>query len=78
MKIRREKVARKAIGTCTTSKAPFKCTLTKIRQDPPAEYVRRPIDYSLLDHVGHGNKIQVSCHGDACWYRFSFPVIIKC
>ncbi|VDL33131.1 unnamed protein product [Hymenolepis diminuta] len=58
MKIRREKVARKAIGTCTTSKAPFKCTLTKIRQDPPAEYVRRPIDYSLLDHVGHGNKIQ--------------------
>ncbi|KAM3182633.1 hypothetical protein ACTXT7_011922 [Hymenolepis weldensis] len=58
MKIRREKVARKAIGTCTTSKAPFKCTLTKIRQDPPGEYVRRPIDYSLLDHVGHGNRIQ--------------------
>nr|CDS31754.1 abl interactor 2 [Hymenolepis microstoma] len=56
VKIRREKVARKAIGTCTTSKAPVKCTLTKIRQDPPAEYVRRPIDYSLLDGIGHGSR----------------------
>ncbi|VDM17583.1 unnamed protein product [Hydatigera taeniaeformis] len=58
VKIRREKVARKAIGSCTASKVLVKCTLTKIRQDPPMEYVRRPIDYSILDHIGHGTRSQ--------------------
>ncbi|CDS42257.1 abl interactor 2 [Echinococcus multilocularis] len=58
VKIRREKVARKAIGSCTASKVPVKCTLTKVRQDPPMEYVRRPIDYSILDHIGHGTRSQ--------------------
>ncbi|KAM7537325.1 hypothetical protein Aperf_G00000076226 [Anoplocephala perfoliata] len=58
VKIRREKVARKAIGSCTTSKVPVKCTLTKIPQDPPAEYVRRPIDYTLLDYIGRGTRTQ--------------------
>ncbi|KAL5970569.1 Abl interactor 2, partial [Taenia solium] len=58
VKIRREKVARKAIGSCTVSKVPVKCTLTKIRQDPPMDYVRRPIDYSILDNIGHGTRSQ--------------------
>ncbi|VDN25065.1 unnamed protein product [Dibothriocephalus latus] len=60
LKIRQEKVARKAIGSCTVSKVPVKYANSKMRQEPPADFVRRPIDYTALDHIGHGFKSQVS------------------
>ncbi|KAL7064445.1 hypothetical protein AAHC03_05665 [Spirometra sp. Aus1] len=58
LKIRQEKVARKAIGSCTVSKVPVKYAHSKLRQEPPADIIRRPIDYSVLDHIGHGFKSQ--------------------
>lgn len=59
IKVRREKVARKAIGSLTLPKVPVKYKHIKLKQEQPQDYTRRPINYTILDHVGHGSKLQV-------------------
>uniref|UniRef100_A0A672JD27 Abl interactor 2 n=1 Tax=Salarias fasciatus TaxID=181472 RepID=A0A672JD27_SALFA len=57
--IHKEKVARREIGILTTNKNT--CRSHKIMAPPnperPVRYVRKPIDYSVLDDIGHGVKV---------------------
>uniref|UniRef100_UPI001CD8A969 abl interactor 2-like n=1 Tax=Solea senegalensis TaxID=28829 RepID=UPI001CD8A969 len=56
--VHNEKVARREIGILTTNKNT--CRSHKIvapaDQERALRYIRKPIDYSALDHVGHGVK----------------------
>ncbi|XP_028284389.1 abl interactor 1-like isoform X4 [Parambassis ranga] len=56
--IHKEKVARREIGILTTNKNT--CRTHKIiapgNMERPVRYIRKPIDYTLLDDVGHGVK----------------------
>ncbi|VDP90991.1 unnamed protein product [Echinostoma caproni] len=52
--VHQEKVSRKAIGSCTNPKVPIIFQHECSHPEPPPKYIRRPIDYSLLDAVGHG------------------------
>lgn len=57
--IHKEKVARREIGVLTTNKCVVRTAKVK-RPDvdeKPVKYVRKPIDYSLMDDVGHGVKL---------------------
>ncbi|CAL8090988.1 unnamed protein product [Calicophoron daubneyi] len=56
--IHQEKVARKAIGSCTTTKVQVNYQHGDMNPEPPQKYIRRPIDYSLLDNIGHGVHLQ--------------------
>uniref|UniRef100_A0A915JK49 Abl-interactor homeo-domain homologous domain-containing protein n=1 Tax=Romanomermis culicivorax TaxID=13658 RepID=A0A915JK49_ROMCU len=52
--------ARREIGVLTTNKANVKQykIITPARQEKPKSYIRRNIDYSILDDLGHGVRIQ--------------------
>nr|XP_046259600.1 abl interactor 2-like isoform X4 [Scatophagus argus] len=56
--IHKEKVARREIGILTTNKNT--CRSHKIiapaNPERPVRYIRKPIDYSVLDDIGHGVK----------------------
>jgi len=54
--IHKEKVARREIGVLTTNKSSSRQykILAPANQERPIKYVRRPIDYSALDDIGHG------------------------
>ncbi|XP_035460191.1 abl interactor 2-like isoform X4 [Scophthalmus maximus] len=56
--IHKEKVARREIGILTTNKNT--CRSHKIvapaSQERPVRYIRKPIDYGVLDDTGHGVK----------------------
>jgi hypothetical protein len=57
--IHKEKVARREIGILTTNKCCVKNPKVK-RPDvdeKPVKYIRRPIDYAMLDDIGHGVKL---------------------
>lgn len=56
--IHEEKVARKAIGSCTVSKVPIIYQHDLIQPEPPLKYIRRSIDYSILENIGHGISSQ--------------------
>lgn len=60
--IHREKVARREIGLFTANKRTNR--IPKILYPPnperPTKYIRKPIDYSILDDVGHGVKFAPS------------------
>ncbi|KAL3312381.1 Abl interactor 1 [Cichlidogyrus casuarinus] len=49
----REKVARKAIGTCTVEKSAMNYS-NDYQPEVIQKYIRRPIDYSLFDGIGFG------------------------
>jgi len=57
--IHREKVARREIGILTTNKASNRQykIIAPANPERPAKYVRKPIDYSVLDDIGHGVKL---------------------
>lgn len=57
--IHKEKVARREIGVLTTSKNTTRQhrIIAPANQERPIKYIRKPIDYSVLDDVGHGVKI---------------------
>ncbi|KAF7257075.1 hypothetical protein EG68_06049 [Paragonimus skrjabini miyazakii] len=57
-KLRMEKVARKAIGSCTVTKTPILFQHDSIPPEPPQKYIRRPVDFTLLDSIGHGVHLQ--------------------
>lgn len=60
--ILREKVARREIGLFTANKRPNRLPKILYPANPerPTKYIRKPIDYSVLDDVGHGVKIAPS------------------
>lgn len=56
VQIHKEKVARREIGVLTANKVSsrqFKI-VAPINPEKPIKYVRKPIDYSILDEIGHG------------------------
>ena len=61
MAIHKEKVARREIGVLTTNKSFFKPPGVKTpgiifpdQPEKPVKYIRKPIDYTILDGVGAG------------------------
>ncbi|XP_042911583.1 abl interactor 2 [Parasteatoda tepidariorum] len=54
----KEKVARREIGVLTTNKntARHHKILAPANQERPVKYIRKPIDYQVLDDIGHGVK----------------------
>ncbi|KAI1280841.1 Abl interactor 2 [Halotydeus destructor] len=56
--IHKEKVARREIGILTTNKVNPRQHKILVPANPerPIKYIRKPIDYSLLDEIGHGVK----------------------
>lgn len=60
--IHREKVARREIGLFTANKRPNRLPKILYPQNPerPTKYIRKPIDYTILDDVGHGVKLAPS------------------
>ncbi|CAD7084509.1 unnamed protein product [Hermetia illucens] len=54
--IHKEKVARREIGVLTANKVSCRQykIVAPINPEKPIKYVRKPIDYSLLDEIGHG------------------------
>lgn len=60
--IHREKIARREIGLFTANKRPNRIPKIIYPANPerPIKYTRKPIDYSILDEVGHGVKIAPS------------------
>ncbi len=57
--IHKEKVARREIGILTTNKNTSRThkIIAAANPERPVRYIRKPIDYSLLDDVGHGVKV---------------------
>ncbi|XP_070969569.1 abl interactor 2-like isoform X9 [Oncorhynchus clarkii lewisi] len=56
--IHKEKVARREIGILTTNKNTSRThkIIAPANPERPVRYIRKPIDYSLLDDMGHGVK----------------------
>ncbi|XP_051909914.1 abl interactor 1a isoform X13 [Hippocampus zosterae] len=56
--IHKEKVARREIGILTTNKNTARThkIIAPANVERPVRYIRKPIDYALLDDVGHGVK----------------------
>lgn len=56
--IHKEKIARREIGILTTNKNTTRQhkILAPSTQERPIKYIRKPVDYSLLDDIGHGVK----------------------
>ncbi|XP_058520866.1 abl interactor 2 isoform X27 [Ochotona princeps] len=56
--IHKEKVARREIGILTTNKNTSRThkIIAPANLERPVRYIRKPIDYTLLDDIGHGVK----------------------
>ncbi|XP_069552618.1 abl interactor 1a isoform X7 [Brachyistius frenatus] len=56
--IHKEKVARREIGILTTNKNTARThkIIAPANMERPVRYIRKPIDYTVLDDVGHGVK----------------------
>ncbi|XP_037573889.1 abl interactor 2 isoform X3 [Dermacentor silvarum] len=65
--IHKEKVARREIGVLTANKSTLRQhkILAPASQERPVKYIRRPIDYTLLDEVGHGLRTSSAGNGGA-------------
>uniref|UniRef100_A0A3B3UXZ1 Abl interactor 2 n=1 Tax=Poecilia latipinna TaxID=48699 RepID=A0A3B3UXZ1_9TELE len=57
--IHKEKVARREIGILTTNKNTSRShkIIAPANLERPVRYIRKPIDYSVLDDTGHGVKV---------------------
>lgn len=58
--IHKEKVARREIGILTTNKNTSRThkIIAPANPERPVRYIRKPIDYNMLDDIGHGVKVQ--------------------
>uniref|UniRef100_A0A8B9PQA6 t-SNARE coiled-coil homology domain-containing protein n=1 Tax=Apteryx owenii TaxID=8824 RepID=A0A8B9PQA6_APTOW len=58
--IHKEKVARREIGILTTNKNTSRThkIIAPANMERPVRYIRKPIDYTVLDDVGHGVKVR--------------------
>ncbi|XP_039733541.1 abl interactor 1 isoform X12 [Pteropus medius] len=63
--IHKEKVARREIGILTTNKNTSRThkIIAPANMERPVRYIRKPIDYTVLDDVGHGVKWLKAKHG---------------
>ncbi|CAH2282232.1 abl interactor 1 isoform X4 [Pelobates cultripes] len=63
--IHKEKVARREIGILTTNKNTARShkIIAPANMERPVRYIRKPIDYTVLDDVGHGVKWLKAKHG---------------
>uniref|UniRef100_A0A3Q3NBU7 Abl-interactor 2b n=1 Tax=Mastacembelus armatus TaxID=205130 RepID=A0A3Q3NBU7_9TELE len=59
--IHKEKVARREIGILTTNKNTSRThkIIAPANPERPVRYIRKPIDYSMLDDMGHGVKVAI-------------------
>ncbi|XP_077958587.1 abl interactor 2b isoform X11 [Gasterosteus aculeatus] len=59
--IHKEKVARREIGILTTNKNTSRThkIIAPANPERPVRYIRKPVDYSMLDDMGHGVKAGV-------------------
>uniref|UniRef100_A0A8D3DV36 Abl interactor 1-like n=1 Tax=Scophthalmus maximus TaxID=52904 RepID=A0A8D3DV36_SCOMX len=66
--IHKEKVARREIGILTTNKNTSRThkIIAPGNMERPVRYIRKPIDYTLLDDVGHGVKTLNSLYLSLC------------
>uniref|UniRef100_A0A8C1TET9 Abl-interactor 2a n=1 Tax=Cyprinus carpio TaxID=7962 RepID=A0A8C1TET9_CYPCA len=57
--IHKEKVARREIGILTTNKNTSRThkIIAPANPERPVRYIRKPMDYSTLDDIGHGVKV---------------------
>ncbi|KAM9305245.1 abl interactor 2 isoform 1-T1 [Gastrophryne carolinensis] len=57
--IHKEKVARREIGILTTNKNTSRThkIIAPANMERPVRYIRKPIDYTILDDTGHGVKV---------------------
>ncbi|XP_054607037.1 abl interactor 1a isoform X13 [Nothobranchius furzeri] len=65
--IHKEKVARREIGILTTNKNTARThkIIAPSNVERPVRYIRKPIDYTVLDDVGHGVKwLKAKQHGN--------------
>ncbi|XP_007665953.1 abl interactor 1 isoform X6 [Ornithorhynchus anatinus] len=64
--IHKEKVARREIGILTTNKNTSRThkIIAPANMERPVRYIRKPIDYTMLDDVGHGVKWLKAKHGN--------------
>ncbi|XP_014894066.1 abl interactor 1a isoform X11 [Poecilia latipinna] len=65
--IHKEKVARREIGILTTNKNTARThkIIAPTNLERPVRYIRKPIDYNVLDDVGHGVKwLKAKQHGN--------------
>ncbi|XP_030254489.1 abl interactor 1a isoform X9 [Sparus aurata] len=65
--IHKEKVARREIGILTTNKNTARThkIIAPANMERPVRYIRKPIDYNVLDDVGHGVKwLKAKQHGN--------------
>ena len=59
--IHKEKVARREIGILTTNKNTSRThkIIAPANLERPVRYIRKPIDYTILDDIGHGVKVSI-------------------
>ncbi|CAO2594775.1 Abl interactor 1 [Lemmus lemmus] len=64
--IHKEKVARREIGILTTNKNTSRThkIIAPANMERPVRYIRKPIDYTVLDDVGHGVKVSILYYGN--------------
>ncbi|XP_028821023.1 abl interactor 1a isoform X8 [Denticeps clupeoides] len=65
--IHKEKVARREIGILTTNKNTSRThkIIAPANVERPVRYIRKPVDYTVLDDVGHGVKwLKAKQHGN--------------
>ncbi|XP_035265969.1 abl interactor 2-like isoform X20 [Anguilla rostrata] len=57
--IHKEKVARREIGILTTNKNTSRThkIIAPANPERPVRYIRKPVDYNVLDDIGHGVKV---------------------
>lgn len=72
--IHKEKVARREIGILTTNKNTARThkIIAPANMERPVRYIRKPIDYTVLDDVGHGVKVTISSLFFVFWDLFCF------
>uniref|UniRef100_A0A674ITI7 ABI gene family member 3 n=1 Tax=Terrapene triunguis TaxID=2587831 RepID=A0A674ITI7_9SAUR len=60
--VHKEKVARREIGTLTVCKRPphYQKIIYPTYQEPLEAYYRKPLNFSILDDVGHGIKVRIN------------------
>ena len=75
--IHKEKVARREIGVLTTNKTTTRPQGVKNpgiifpdQPERPIKYVRKPIDYSCFDEIGHGVKVNITFLTIFLWQYF--------
>uniref|UniRef100_A0A8C9WRE0 Abl interactor 2 n=1 Tax=Scleropages formosus TaxID=113540 RepID=A0A8C9WRE0_SCLFO len=59
--IHKEKVARREIGILTTNKNTSRThkIIAPANPERPVRYIRKPIDFNVLDDIGHGVKVRI-------------------